>query len=91
MIHSDFVKYWRAKDFISEVPKNNKKVFERMISLLFDIKKEYGIDDIRKLDFNSRVEIVKKIFGDPEEQYQKVLNKEIENSIKVGKKRINGI
>jgi len=91
MTQSDFVKYWRAKDFTGMVPNFNKKTLEKVVNTLIELK--YNNEDFRELSIERRKEITLKIFGDYNKQYdpEKVLQPEITKAINVGKKRINGV
>lgn len=82
MTQSDFVKYWRAKDFTGKTPKFNKEVFKRMINELSKV------DDFRKLTFEEKKKISDRVFGDSKSHYNKFLDKEINSAINTGKKRL---
>jgi hypothetical protein len=82
MTQSDFVKYWRAKDFAGKTPKFNKKIFSLMINELTKV------DDFRKLTFEEKKAIADRIFGNPKNHYNKFLGKEIDSAISIGKKRL---
>jgi len=87
----DFVKFWRSKDFTNKVPKFGEKTLEKLVNILIELK--YNNEDFRELSIERRKEIVLKVFGDHNKQYdpEKVLQPEITKAINVGKKRIGGI
>jgi len=81
MIQKDFEKYWKEKRknkyFSKCVPNfNKKKTFENINELL-------KVDDFRKLNYEDRILILRKIFGNPREQF-KDIEKELKKSIEVG-------
>ncbi|GEM_PF-4685024 len=86
MNQKEFVKYWRDKDYSQQVLKYDKKTLIKIIKYILNLK-----EDFRKLDFEEKEKIVYELFGDFKKYYKKILDKEIENSIKIGKQRVNGL
>jgi len=86
MTQKEFVKYWRDKDYSQQVLKYDKKTLIKIIKYILNLK-----EDFRKLDFEEKEKIVYELFGDFKKYYKKILDKEIENSIKIGKQRVNGL
>mgnify|MGYP001397566649 CR=1 FL=1 len=86
MNQKEFVKYWRDKDYSQQVLKYDKKTLIKIIKYILNLK-----EDFRKLNFEEKEKIVYELFGDFKKYYKKILDKEIENSIKIGKQRVNGL
>jgi len=86
MNQKEFVKYWREKDYSDKIIKYDKKLLLKIIKYILNLK-----EDFRKLDFEEKEKIVYELFGDFKKYYKKILDKEIENSIKIGKQRVNGL
>jgi len=86
MNQKEFVKYWREKDYSDKIIKYDKKLLLKIIKYILNLK-----EDFRKLNFEEKEKIVYELFGDFKKYYKKNLDKEIENSIKIGKQRVNGL
>jgi len=86
MNQKEFVKYWREKDYSDKIIKYDKKLLLKIIKYILNLK-----EDFRKLNFEEKEKIVYELFGDFKKYYKKILDKEIENSIKIGKQRVNGL
>jgi len=85
--HNQFRDHWKGKKsdkyFDKYVPDMQKKdLFARIINSLSDN------EDYRKLSYNERLEVIKKVFGDSKEQYSpETLSNEIQSAINIGRKR----
>jgi len=82
MTYKDFAEYWKDKKESGYYYKiahsfDTKKTFINMLNelLLNNI-------DIRKLSYESRIAILRKIFNDPKQQYD--IGNEINKSIEIG-------